>query len=252
MSWLGGWLRELVLIVLMASFVEMLLPGKAMQRYARLVLSLLVLLTMLSPIVDLLKGNAAAELGEAISRQETAAARREDGSDLAAILAEGQKLSAGRQRESLKLAASEVAVRMKEDIVAAGTDRRRVTVTVALSVQKEGASGTEVPVISSVRVVLAPTAGSPAGSGEGEPGSGGADSGEAGSYGTPIEVAPIETVRIGEDEKSVPAAGPAGSAAEEDGEAREVASLLEKDWELGPGVVKVVGAGEEEAASRRL
>lgn len=56
MTWLGDWLRELILVVLMAAFVEMLLPGKSMERYARLVLSLLVLLTMLSPVVSLLKG----------------------------------------------------------------------------------------------------------------------------------------------------------------------------------------------------
>lgn len=56
MSWLSSWLHELILVVLMAAFVEMLLPSKSMERYARLVLSLLVLLTMLSPIISLLKG----------------------------------------------------------------------------------------------------------------------------------------------------------------------------------------------------
>lgn len=62
MSWLSGWLHELILVVLMAAFVEMLLPSKSMERYARLVLSLLVLLTMLSPIVSMLKGTPARSL----------------------------------------------------------------------------------------------------------------------------------------------------------------------------------------------
>lgn len=70
MSWLGDWLREIILVVLLASFVELLLPSKSMERYARLVLSLLILLTMLSPIVSLLKGDAIAELSIAMGRQE--------------------------------------------------------------------------------------------------------------------------------------------------------------------------------------
>lgn len=70
MSWLGGWLREIILVVLLASFVELLLPSKSMERYARLVLSLLILLTMLSPIVSLLKGDAISELSVAMGQQE--------------------------------------------------------------------------------------------------------------------------------------------------------------------------------------
>lgn len=70
MSWLSSWLHELILVVLMAAFVEMLLPSKSMERYARLVLSLLVLLTMLSPIISLLKGDASKELTMAMQQQE--------------------------------------------------------------------------------------------------------------------------------------------------------------------------------------
>lgn len=70
MSWLSSWLHELILVVLMAAFVEMLLPSKSMERYARLVLSLLVLLTMLSPIISLLKGDASKELTVAMQQQE--------------------------------------------------------------------------------------------------------------------------------------------------------------------------------------
>lgn len=49
MGWLSNWLQELIMIVLLATFVEMLLPNRSMERYVKLVLSLLILLTLLSP-----------------------------------------------------------------------------------------------------------------------------------------------------------------------------------------------------------
>lgn len=101
MSWLGGWLREIILVVLLASFVELLLPSKSMERYARLVLSLLILLTMLSPIVSLLKGDAISELSVAMGQQEKEGGLFTGGGkgdpSLEQILADGQKLAQGRQ-----------------------------------------------------------------------------------------------------------------------------------------------------------
>ncbi|WP_267907848.1 stage III sporulation protein AF [Paenibacillus sp. JZ16] len=54
MDWLGGWLKSVIMVVLFAAFVDLILPGKALERYARLVLSLLILLTLLSPIIALI------------------------------------------------------------------------------------------------------------------------------------------------------------------------------------------------------
>ncbi len=53
MGWLSNWLQELIMIVLLATFVDMLLPNRSMERYVKLVLSLLILLTLLSPITKL-------------------------------------------------------------------------------------------------------------------------------------------------------------------------------------------------------
>lgn len=52
-DWLSGWLREIVLIVLFAAFVDLLLPNNAFQRYVRTVLGLFILLTLMSPILTL-------------------------------------------------------------------------------------------------------------------------------------------------------------------------------------------------------
>lgn len=89
MAWLGGWLREIVIIVLLAAFVDLLLPSRSMERYVRLVLSLLILLTLLSPVVSLLKGDAAAELSAAMGLGGPEKAADEE---LAKIMAEGQRI----------------------------------------------------------------------------------------------------------------------------------------------------------------
>jgi stage III sporulation protein AF len=51
--WMSGWLKEIVLIVLLAAFVDLLLPNNAFQRYVRTVLGLFILLTLLSPLLSL-------------------------------------------------------------------------------------------------------------------------------------------------------------------------------------------------------
>lgn len=159
MTWLGEWLRELILVVLMAAFVEMLLPSKSMERYARLVLSLLVLLTLLSPIVSLLKGDAGAELSLAMEQQQQDGGLLSgagDGADsLDNILAEGRRLAAGTQEQGLKLAAEEVAGQMREQIAAnTGVEGVKVTVTLGMAKTEDREGPEAQPVISSVFVTL--------------------------------------------------------------------------------------------------
>jgi len=52
-DWLTNWLKEIILIVLLASFVDLLLPNSNIQKYARLILGLLIILTIISPIFAL-------------------------------------------------------------------------------------------------------------------------------------------------------------------------------------------------------
>lgn len=56
-DWLTNWLKEIILIVLLASFVDLLLPNSNMQKYARLILGLLIILTIISPIFELFTEN---------------------------------------------------------------------------------------------------------------------------------------------------------------------------------------------------
>ncbi|AHV98239.1 stage III sporulation protein AF [Paenibacillus sabinae] len=251
MSWLGDWLREIIMIVLLASFVELLLPGKSMERYARLVLSLLVLLTILSPIVSLLKGDAASELSLAFNRSDGGApgqSKAED-AELARILAEGQKLAAGGRDQSLKLAAQQIAGQMREQI-AGETGKRGANVTVTLALAN-GAGDSAVPVITGVVVKLPAEGVASQGAVPGGPGSSGS---------VPITVQPVEDIKVelGEGKnglketgESPGAAVPAGAVPGEDGssggtDAKAVTAMLQKNWSLDPEKITVLsGSGEK-------
>jgi stage III sporulation protein AF len=244
MSWLGGWLREIILVVLLASFVELLLPSKSMERYARLVLSLLILLTMLSPIVSLLKGDAIAELSIAMGRQEKEGGLFTGGGSgdpsLEKILADGKKLAEGRQDQSLKLAAEEVAEQMREQIISE-TGKRGVNVTVTLGMGKSGGSGNkDIPVISAVRVSMSPETAKPIGT-------------SSAAAAPPIAIAPVEPVEV-----KIGANPENGSASTEEpkavngnvtedqtssNETESIVKLLEQKWNLDPNVIHVDGGG---------
>lgn len=237
MSWLGDWLREIILVVLLASFVELLLPSKSMERYARLVLSLLILLTMLSPIVSFLKGDAISELSIAMKRQENEGGLFTGGgkgdTSLEDILADGQKLAQGRQDQTLKLAAEEVAGQMKEQIISE-TGTRGVNVTVTLGMGKSSTAKDEVvPVIAAVKVTLPPATANPQASSE-------ASSTDSA---TPISITPVEPieVKVGvKEETQQVTANVEGEVSKNDRES--IVKLLELKWDLNPKVIQVEGS----------
>jgi stage III sporulation protein AF len=55
LEWLSEWLKQILAVVLLASIVDLLMPGKSFHRYMRFVLGLLILLAMLGPVLKLLK-----------------------------------------------------------------------------------------------------------------------------------------------------------------------------------------------------
>lgn len=52
-EWLSEWLKQIVLLVLIATFIDLLLPNHSMDRYVKLVMGLLITMAILSPILDL-------------------------------------------------------------------------------------------------------------------------------------------------------------------------------------------------------
>ena len=50
-----AWIKSIVLVVLFASFLELLLPASSMQRFVRVIVGLLVMLTIISPVADIVQ-----------------------------------------------------------------------------------------------------------------------------------------------------------------------------------------------------
>ncbi|KQY87657.1 hypothetical protein ASD24_07420 [Paenibacillus sp. Root52] len=155
MGWLSNWLQELIMIVLLATFVDMLLPNRSMERYVKLVLSLLILLTLLSPITKLLKSDPVAELKRAMTAMESPS---EGNATLEQILAQGKRLQLNEQEQSLTWTAKELAKVMKGQIEQS-TGERVQSVEVRLlmdTVQPEfeASAPVHLPVIQSVMVKM--------------------------------------------------------------------------------------------------
>nr|WP_269846603.1 stage III sporulation protein AF [Paenibacillus roseus] len=66
MEWLSDWLRQIIAVILLAGIIDLLLPSSAYQRYVRLVIGLLILLTLLTPVLRLLQGDFEARLADSL------------------------------------------------------------------------------------------------------------------------------------------------------------------------------------------
>ncbi len=66
-AWFSEWLRNIIAIILLAVVADMLLPNKAMQRYARLTIGLIILLVLLSPVLKILREDIGTRLEGAIA-----------------------------------------------------------------------------------------------------------------------------------------------------------------------------------------
>lgn len=53
MEWLNIWLKKIILLVLLAAFLDLILPNTSMQRYVKMVMGLILLLTILGPVFSI-------------------------------------------------------------------------------------------------------------------------------------------------------------------------------------------------------
>ncbi|KKM11748.1 hypothetical protein SY88_06935 [Clostridiales bacterium PH28_bin88] len=105
---IGETVRNVVIIVLLAAFIEMLLPGEEMGRYVRLVMGLFVIIALLQPVVGFLDGGQTFE----VSAYSNIPA--ESGRDLSSIISRGEDL----QRQGRKIALEEYRQRLARQIQA--------------------------------------------------------------------------------------------------------------------------------------
>jgi stage III sporulation protein AF len=115
MIWLNGWIKELILIILLASFTDLLLPNHALQRYVRTVIGLFLLLVLLSPLYELFHHRWTPEkwmqaaLGEPTANDTQLQPFSE-------IVKQSNELKAANQKQAKQLLESQLAASMKEGI----------------------------------------------------------------------------------------------------------------------------------------
>ena len=59
MDLISAWLKGIILIVLFATFMDLLLPSSSMQKYVKLVIGLIIIVTMLTPLLVIMYGSDA-------------------------------------------------------------------------------------------------------------------------------------------------------------------------------------------------
>lgn len=70
---ISDWVKSIVMVVLFASFLELLLPASSMQRFVRVIMGLLVMLTILNPVVEFIQTRLGPEQVPAMSGRLTPA-----------------------------------------------------------------------------------------------------------------------------------------------------------------------------------
>lgn len=101
-----------MLIVLFAAFVDLLVPNNALQKYVRMTISLIILLTILGPIIQLLKPG--------LDIRESAFEAMEAGSGgmppLSDVLEEGNRLRLAAESRSVRLAEAQIAGQIRQQV----------------------------------------------------------------------------------------------------------------------------------------
>lgn len=235
MDWLGDWLKSVIMVVLFAAFVDLILPGKALERYARLVLSLLILLTLLSPIITLITDPPENQLAMELERQEKGLPEE---IQLEHIMAQAEKLKDTQQSQSLQWAGNELAKVMKEEIAAETGEAVQEVKVVLAAVAGQGKEYAGAA-IRSVDVRLAGD----------EP----ADAEVGGDDRSPIGVTPVDSVQVNVDSMAEEKDGKAAvkenaeavSKAQE-ARAEPVRDYISRRWDLEPELITIYTPGQDQ------
>lgn len=156
MEWLAGWLKTVIMVIMLATFVDLLLPSNTMQRYVKTVLSLFILLTLLTPVLQLFQKdwNMDQLLSQAEKEQSEktmfagGSGNQKEMKSLDAIKMEANKIQDADQKKMQQLVQTQLAGLMKEDLQKQ-TEWPIKAVQVDVQLDNNGK-----PSVSSVRVTL--------------------------------------------------------------------------------------------------
>ncbi|MCK9857303.1 stage III sporulation protein AF [Paenibacillus sp. ATY16] len=232
-AWLSDWLKNIIAVIMLAAFVELLLPNKAMLRYARLVIGLLILLTIMSPILRLLQGDFNAKLKEGITHWDQLEPQHGvKMPTLSDIQKKADELNKQQNNDAAVLMEQTLEAAMK-DAVVKQMKLAVEAVDVSLNWEKQGQKLT--PTIASVLVTLPAEKEAPAGTAEPNE----EDVKEVSAISVDVDV----QTETGETDKQQAEAGKSEAG---DGwvqvnptESKEIRSLLAEGWGIRSANVQV-------------
>ncbi|WP_438432220.1 stage III sporulation protein AF [Gorillibacterium sp. sgz500922] len=155
MAWLSSWVKEILVVVLIATFADMLLPNKSMQRYVKTVIGLFLLMLLLSPVLRLFRMDWDTDKLLRSLQQQTslvvqpAIGQTSPSATLDAVRQEAERLKALGSASAQKLVEQKLAGSIREEI-AARFGQRPAAVEVATALDAQGVLN-----VASVRVTLA-------------------------------------------------------------------------------------------------
>ncbi len=235
-DWLSGWLKQIIVIILLATFVDLILPNSAMQRYVKVVVSLFILMTLLFPIIDLLKADfdlnrltlSLEQLTDA-RHNDPAADSGENIQSLASIMKEGKQVQAENDKASLQMVEQQLAQTIMQQL------EQRESVKADSVEVKTGLDRDGRPEIESVHVVLS------------------SDRPHAERQHDEPQTQPVEPVkpvhieiRIGQDEERGESAAKDDTAADErltdemEEKKRRILHSIQDQWRLSADQVSVI------------
>lgn len=223
-SFLSDWLRQIVIVVIMAGVAEMLMPRGQLKGYIKVVLGLMVLLAILNPVLGVLSGELAWSVGWLDLMPVDDASGFDGGDEFRSV---NRRLTLDRYRDLL-------ATRVEGLIGKIGRTRLR---SVEFTIEEDPESkyyGLLRRVNLVVEVLPAKTEAGPGGPGQAA-GDGPQEQSE--KKGESWQIEPIPPVRIGEG----PAAGDGG---EQDGSSAEPDTPQPEPEELGWTRERILGVLE--------
>lgn len=245
MELLADWLRQIIVVVLLATFIDLMLPNKTMQRYVKLVVSLFLLMTILSPVLQLFGASANLRMLAATVEGWSMAGTSSYGENganaassrtmpaLSELLSEGEALQRQRDEQSLVLLADRLEV-MVVDHVKTQHGVPHAAADAELSLDADG-----LPVIRSIRVRIGESAETAMAEGDGR---------AIGSMPSmePVKIDPVEIdpVRIGgrDQPDAEDSAVPAWQSGESPGpadDAKTIALSVARAWSIPASKVTV-------------
>jgi len=205
-AWLSDWLKQILAVLLLAAVVDLLIPGKAYERYTRLALGLIILTAMLGPVLKFFREDPERVIGRSLDGwSESADPSLPRMPGLEAIRSEAEALRGLKERQAAELAAEALGAAIREAVNRLDGPKAR-EVRVAVSAGRAG------PEIESVTIVLeaARDRGPEEGAADTQPPGDGEGDGRRIRIGPVDPVTPVETVRIRSGTvRSVPASGSA-------------------------------------------